>query len=70
MCVFFDVDILVINNGVVIKVGKDVKKDFIYLEKVSLDVVKLYINVVVVNFKDKDNKIYKKIIEFYYLKEV
>lgn len=70
MCVLFDVDIVVINNGVVIKVGKDFKNDLIFLEKLNLDVVKLYINIVVVNDKDLDNKIYVKIVELYYLKEV
>lgn len=70
MCILFDVDIVVINNGVVIKVGKDFKNDLIFLEKLNLDVVKLYINIVVVNDKDLDNKIYVKIVELYYLKEV
>ncbi|MBM5968253.1 dipeptide ABC transporter glycylmethionine-binding lipoprotein [Staphylococcus epidermidis] len=64
-----DVDISVINNGVATKAGKDAKKDPIYLEKASSDAVKLYINVVAVNSKDKDNKTYKKIIELYHSKE-
>ncbi|MCG2179609.1 dipeptide ABC transporter glycylmethionine-binding lipoprotein [Staphylococcus epidermidis] len=64
-----DVDISVINNGVATKAGKDAKKDPIYLEKASSDVVKPYINVVAVNSKDKDNKTYKKIIELYHSKE-
>ena len=64
-----DVDILVINNGVATKAGKDAKKDPIYLEKASSDAVKPYINVVAVNSKDKDNKTYKKIIELYHSKE-
>ncbi|MDH9059814.1 dipeptide ABC transporter glycylmethionine-binding lipoprotein [Staphylococcus epidermidis] len=64
-----DVDISVINNGVATKVGKDAKKDPIYLEKASSDAVKPYINVVAVNSKDKDNKTYKKIIELYNSKE-
>ena len=64
-----DVDISVINNGVATKAGKDAKKDPIYLEKASSDAVKPYINVVAVNSKDKDNKIYKKIIELYHSKE-
>ncbi|MBM5832867.1 dipeptide ABC transporter glycylmethionine-binding lipoprotein [Staphylococcus epidermidis] len=64
-----DVDISVINNGVATKAGKDAKKDPIYLEKASSDAVKPYINVVVVNSKDKDNKTYKKIIELYHSKE-
>lgn len=64
-----DVDISVINNGVATKAGKDAKKDPIYLEKASSDAVKPYINVVAVNFKDKDNKTYKKIIELYHSKE-
>lgn len=50
--------------------GKDFKNDLIFLEKLNLDVVKLYINIVVVNDKDLDNKIYVKIVELYYLKEV
>ena len=54
-------DISVINNGVATKAGKDAKKDPIYLEKASSDAVKPYINVVAVNSKDKDNKIYKKL---------
>lgn len=64
-----DVDISVINNGVATKAGKDAKKDPIYLEKVSSDAVKPYINVIAVNSKDMDNKTYKKIVELYHSKE-
>lgn len=64
-----DVDISVINNGVATKAGKDAKKNPIYLEKVSSDAVKPYINVIAVNSKDMDNKTYKKIVELYHSKE-
>lgn len=64
-----DVDISIINNGVATKAGKDAKKDPIYLEKVSSDAVKPYINVIAVNSKDMDNKTYKKIVELYHSKE-
>lgn len=64
-----DVDISVINNGVATKAGKDAKKDPIYLEKVSSDAVKPYINVIAVNSKDMDNKTYRKIVELYHSKE-
>ncbi|RQX47551.1 MetQ/NlpA family ABC transporter substrate-binding protein [Staphylococcus capitis] len=64
-----DVDISVINNGVATKAGKDAKKDPIYLEKVSSDAVKPYINVIAVNSKDMDNKTYKKIVELHHSKE-
>ncbi|MHB7935362.1 dipeptide ABC transporter glycylmethionine-binding lipoprotein [Staphylococcus haemolyticus] len=64
-----DVDFSVINNGVATKAGLNAKKDPIYLEKITSDAVKPYINVVAVNSKDKDNKTFKKIIELYHGKE-
>ncbi|MDT0738836.1 dipeptide ABC transporter glycylmethionine-binding lipoprotein [Staphylococcus haemolyticus] len=64
-----DVDFSVINNGVAMKAGLNAKKDPIYLEKITSDAVKPYINVVAVNSKDKDNKTFKKIIELYHGKE-
>lgn len=64
-----DVDFSVINNGVATKAGLNAKKDPIYLEKITSDAVKPYINIVAVNSKDKDNKTFKKIIELYHGKE-
>ncbi len=64
-----DVDFSIINNGVATKAGLNAKKDPIYLEKITSDAVKPYINVVAVNSKDKDNKTFKKIIELYHGKE-
>ncbi len=64
-----DVDISVINNGVATKAGLDAKKDPIYLEASDSDAVKPYINIIAVNSKDKDNKVYKRIAELYHSEE-
>ncbi|MCU5746301.1 dipeptide ABC transporter glycylmethionine-binding lipoprotein [Staphylococcus sp. SQ8-PEA] len=64
-----DVDFAVVNNGVASKAGLNPKKDPIFLEKVSSDEVKPYINLIAINDKDKDNKTYKKIIKLYHSKE-
>lgn len=58
-----------INNGVATKAGLDAKKDPIYLEASDSDAVKPYINIIAVNSKDKDNKVYKRIAELYHSEE-
>lgn len=52
-----DVDILVINSGVVVDVGFNFVFDVIFLELVD-EYVCFYVNIIVVRKEDEDNKMY------------
>lgn len=65
-----DVAASVINNGVAGQAGLNITKESIYLEDPNSDSVKPYINIIAARTKEKDNKIYKKILEIYHSKKV
>lgn len=58
------VDVLIINGNYVEVVNLILKKDVIYLELVN-KLIKLYVNIIVIQEKNKDNVIYKKIVVVY-----
>lgn len=60
-----DTDLAVINNGVAVSAKLNPTKDPIFIEDVNSDKAKPYINVIAARGKDKDNKVYKRIIEVY-----
>lgn len=64
-----DVDIAVINSGFAVDAGLLPTEDSIYLEQINED-SKPYINIFAVRQEDKDNKMYKKVIELYQTDEV
>lgn len=59
-----DVEAALINNGVAVDFGLIPTKDAIFLEKVD-EKSEPYINIIVSREEDKDNAIYKKIVELY-----
>lgn len=59
-----DTSISLINSGMAVDAGLIPNKDAIFLEPID-DTSKPYINIIVANAKDKDNKTYKKIVEAY-----
>lgn len=59
-----DVAVSLINNGVATDAGFIPTEDAIFLELVDKN-SKPYINIIVSRFEDKDNEIYKKIVEVY-----
>lgn len=59
-----DVDLAAINSGVAVDAGFVPTKDAIFLEPIN-DKVKPYVNIIVVRDKDKDNKVYQKIVSEY-----
>eukprot|EP00899_Mesostigma_viride_P004372 jgi/Mesvir1/13936/Mv02942-RA.1 len=65
-----DVDASVINGGHAVDAGFIPKNDAIYLEEVKEGSDNPYINVIVARTEDKDNEIYKKIVEAYRTDEV
>ncbi len=64
-----DVAVAIINNGVAGKAGMNPKDDPIYREDPESEGAKPYINVIAAKTSDKDNKDYKKIIEYYHSDE-
>lgn len=65
-----DVELAVINNGVAVTAKLDPIKDPIFLEDANSPNAKPYINVIAARGKDKDNKVYKRIVEVYNTDEV
>ncbi|WP_025728179.1 MetQ/NlpA family ABC transporter substrate-binding protein [Atopobacter phocae] len=59
-----DVDIAVVNSDVAVDAGFIPAKDAIFLEEVNED-ARPYINIIASRDEDKDNPIYKKIVEVY-----
>lgn len=59
-----DIDASVINSGMAVDAGLIPNKDAIFLEPVN-DTSKPYVNIVVAREEDKDNAVYKKVIEAY-----
>ncbi|KAA1042371.1 MetQ/NlpA family ABC transporter substrate-binding protein [Macrococcus equipercicus] len=64
-----DVALSIINNGVAGKAGLNPKDDPIYLEDPNSEAAKPYINVIAAKTSQKDNKDYKKIVEYYHSAE-
>lgn len=64
-----DVAASIINNGVAGKAGLDPAKDPIFKEDPKSEAAKPYINVIASKTSEKDNKTYKKIVEYYHSKE-
>lgn len=61
-----DVTIAVVNSDFAVDAGIIPTKDALYLEDADSDDVKIYVNVVAARKEDKDNKVYKDIVENYY----
>ncbi len=64
-----DVKIAVINSGIAVDFGFIPTEDSIFLEPVD-DNSKPYINIIVSREEEKDNELYKKVVEAYQTKEV
>lgn len=60
-----DVELAIINNGVAVTAKLDPLKYPIFLEDATSPNAKPYINVIAARTKDKDNKVYKRIVEVY-----
>jgi D-methionine transport system substrate-binding protein len=65
-----DVDASVINGGHAVDAGFTPKNDAIYLEEVKDGADNPYINIIVARTEDKDNEVYKKVVEAYRTDEV
>jgi D-methionine transport system substrate-binding protein len=67
-----DVDASIINCGYAVDSGLDLKSDAIFADQVDInnDDYKPYINIIVARTKDKDNEVYKKIVNAYHSEEV
>lgn len=65
-----DVAAAIINGGHAVDNGLVPSEDAIYLEKVEEGIDNPYINVIVARTDDKDNEIYKKVVEYYQTDEV
>ena len=64
-----DVAVATINSGFAVDAGLLPTKDSIFLEPVNED-SKPYINIIAARTADKDNELYKKVVEAYQTKEV
>jgi D-methionine transport system substrate-binding protein len=67
-----DVDAAIINCGYAVDAGLDPNKDPIYRDKVDLNDPnkKPYINIIAARTADKDNEVYKKIVDAYHSDEI
>jgi D-methionine transport system substrate-binding protein len=67
-----DVDASIIYCGYAVDSGLDLKSDAIFADQVDInnDDYKPYINIIVARTKDKDNEVYKKIVNAYHSEEV
>lgn len=65
-----DVAVALINGGHAVDAGFNPKEDSIYLEEVKEGSENPYINVIVARTEDKDNEVYKKIVEEFRSDEV
>lgn len=64
-----DVSIAVINNGVAVEAGLTPTQDSIFIEDVSSENAKPYINIIAVKSEDKDNKALIKLADIYHQEE-
>ena len=64
-----DMDAAVINGGNAITAGLNPKDDSIYIEDVNLETAGDIVNVIVARTKDKDNEVYKKVVDAYHSAE-
>jgi D-methionine transport system substrate-binding protein len=67
-----DVDASIINCGYAVDSGLDLKSDVIFADQVDInnEDYKPYINIIVARTKDKDNEVYKKVVNAYHSEEV
>ncbi|MDZ5034885.1 MetQ/NlpA family ABC transporter substrate-binding protein, partial [Clostridium perfringens] len=65
-----DVAAALINGGHAVDAGLNPKEDSIYLEQVKEGSDNPYINVIVARTEDKDNEVYKKVVEAFRSDEV
>lgn len=67
-----DVDAAIINAGYAVDGGLDLNKDAIFIDKVDITSsdYKPYINIIVARTKDKDNELYKKVVQAYQSDEI
>lgn len=67
-----DVDASIINCGYAVDSGLDLKSDVIFVDQVDInnDDYKPYINIIAARTKDKDNEVYKKVVNAYHSEEV
>lgn len=65
-----DAELAIINNGVATLAGLNPLKDPIYLEDAKSEKAKPYINIIAAREKDKDNLVYKRIVEVYHSDKV
>ncbi len=64
-----DADAALINGGNAFTAGLNPVKDSIYIEELGEDVARLH-NLIAARTEDKDNEVYKKVVEAYQTKEV
>lgn len=64
-----DMDAAVINGGNAITAGLNPKDDSIFIEDVNLETAGDIVNVIVARTKDKDNEVYKKVVDAYHSAE-
>lgn len=65
-----DVTAAIINNGIAGQAGLSPGEDPIYRELAADESVFPYINIIAARAEDKDNEVYKKIIELYHTEEI
>jgi D-methionine transport system substrate-binding protein len=67
-----DVDASIINCGYAVDSGLDLKSDVIFADQVDInnEDYKPYINIIVARTKDKDNEVYKKVVNAYHSEDV
>jgi D-methionine transport system substrate-binding protein len=61
-----DISFAAINNGVAVESGLTPTEDSIFIEDVSSDKAKPYINIIAARAEDKDNEDIKKLVEIYH----
>lgn len=61
-----DVTLAAINSGIAVDAGFSPAQDSIVFEEVALDSDNPYINIIAANRKDKDNPLFKKVLDVYY----
>lgn len=65
-----DVDLAVINSGVAVDAKLSPTKDSVFIEDSNLETSKPYINLIATKEENKDNELYKKVVEAYQTEDV
>ncbi|GAA0125446.1 MetQ/NlpA family ABC transporter substrate-binding protein [Clostridium senegalense] len=65
-----DVDLAVINSGVAVNAKLSPTNDALFIEDSNLEILKPYINLIATKEENKDNEVYKKVVQAYQSEDI